>query len=100
MRYLREAMPRTLIAQETRPPVLLFTDGALEGDKRQLGTIGAALYDGSAVEYFGVKLPRWVMEVLQRETENVIAAIELFPIALSMDLWADRFEHRQFFCIY
>ena len=32
LRFLWEAIPRTLIAHEVRPPLLIFTDAALEGN--------------------------------------------------------------------
>ena len=47
LQFLWVAIPRTLIAHETRLPLLVFTDAALEGNDA-IGSVGGVLIDSSA----------------------------------------------------
>ena len=54
-RLLRSAVPRLLSCVGPLSPVLIFTDGAVEGSSYDVVTIGALLVDAAfdLVEYFG-----------------------------------------------
>ena len=53
--FLRSAAPRTLLAKETRRPLLVFTDAALEGNE-SIATIGDVTFDGASCEFVPAQL--------------------------------------------
>ena len=93
LHFRREGKPREL---HTRPPLLFFTDGALE-ENDSCGTVGAMMVDGEVAEHFGRKVPGRMMEALQRETKRIIAVLEIMPVTLAFKLWQKRLEHRRVF---
>ena len=48
--FLRSAAPRTLSAKDTRRPLLVFTDAALEGNE-SIATIGGVMFDGASCKF-------------------------------------------------
>ena len=95
--FLREGGPRELQARDVRPPLLIYTDGALEGADDEIGTVGALMIDGEEAEYFGARVPPELMEGLQAASKKIIACLEILPVALSLDLWDSRILHRRVF---
>ena len=91
--FLRSAAPRTLLAKDTRSPLLVFTDAALEVDA-SLATIGGVVFDGAVCEFFSVKLSDVQLASLQTESKHVIAVLEVLPVACAMKIWADKTLHR------
>ena len=71
--YLRAAVPRTLHAKETRPPLVVFTDASLECDDTA-AAIGGVMYDGSSCEFFSSALSTGQLSMLQTESRHVIGA--------------------------
>ena len=55
------------------------------------------MFDGDRVEFFRAKLDPGQWRFLQAETPNVMAAIELVPVALAWHLWGSRAVHRRVF---
>ena len=51
VKFLRSAAPCTLLAKETRRPLSVFTDAALEGDG-SVATMGGVTFDGASCEFF------------------------------------------------
>jgi hypothetical protein len=100
IRLLEEAGPREIKATVHLPPVLLFTDGAVEGD---LVTHGAVLIDpiSGARECFGDKVPcRWVQRWGRGGKKQVIGQAELFPLLVAKATWAVALRGRRvmWFC--
>ena len=59
--FLKTSVPRTLVAGDTRKPLLIFTDAALENEQSD-ASIGAVVLNSSLGqhvegEFFGEKLP-------------------------------------------
>ena len=97
MFFLKEAAPRTLEARDPRRPAVICTDGALEGDQKQHASIGAVLFDEAVIEYFGIRVPSRTLAAVQKETKNVIAALEVVAVASALRLWRKRLRNRRVF---
>ena len=100
--FIRESLPRMLIAHDPRPPLLIFTDAALEGEADEIATVGAVVIDrinegSSEVRYFGDKVPTSLRNKLQSETPKVISALEVLPVGLALKVWSRRTMHRRIF---
>ena len=95
MAFLYTAPPRELTVKDPRKPVILFTDGALEGKDKDKASVGAVIYLEGEVEYFGQAVPSEFLERLQKETKSVIAALELLPVAGALDLWKEKVKNRR-----
>ena len=99
-RFLKLAIPRTLIAHETRPPLLIFTDAALECDDT-VGTIGAVMIDRDlaypAKQFFADKLIKDQLHALRDFSEKIITTLEVLPAAMALKHWSQRALHRRVF---
>ena len=76
--------------------VLLFTDGAVEGDFGCV-TYGALLVDMAVGKrfYFGGRIPEsLVNDWRSKGKKQVIAQAEIFPILVSKETWADLIYQR------
>ena len=49
------------------------------------------------MEHFGAQLPADSLAVLQAQTTRVIACLEIVPVALALEAWAERTRHRRVF---
>ena len=56
--FLRSTAPRTLLAKETRRPLLVFTDVALEGDD-SIATIGGVMLMEPGANIFRLNCPMY-----------------------------------------
>ena len=72
----------------TEQAVLIFTDGAFE-EETGAGSIGGVLLDhnGKAISYFSEEVPRLLMELFLKESENPIYLIELLAVHVAAFLW-------------
>ena len=95
--FLRTAVPRILKARDPRPPVLVFTDAALEGDGDEIATYGGVIINGDEVVKFGARLSQARLAVLQKDTTRVIAVLEVLPAAAVAIQWKKQFAHRRVF---
>ena len=84
------------MAKETRSPLLVFTDAALEGNE-SVATIGGVVFDGAICEFFSAKLSDVQLESLQTDSRHVIAVLEVLPVACAMQIWSDRTLRRRVF---
>ncbi|CAE8583271.1 unnamed protein product [Polarella glacialis] len=91
--------PRLVSASSVvEPPLLLFTDGALEGEHLDEATAGAFVFDRQSrrMEHFGLKVPRMLLEHWRElgGSSHVIAQVELLPVLLARIAWPELFLHR------
>ena len=86
---LMESKPRAIQAWSSCPPILMFTDGAVE-DNADLVTHGAVLIDPWKRQsfFFGDHVPKPFVETWRRSGKRqVIAQAELFPILVAKASW-------------
>ena len=95
--FLSTAEPRILLAGDPRPPVLIFTDAALEGQQDDTATYGAIIFDGGESEFFQGSFKPEHLAVLQKETKKVITVLEVLPAVAAASLWKERLLHRRTF---
>ena len=93
--HLTTAGPRVINPESSRPPLLVFVDGACE---QELTSIGGVLFDPSGNnEYFGgavspETVDSWKSKLSQAQ---VIGQAELFPLIVARLTWAKRFAGRR-----
>jgi hypothetical protein len=98
LEWLARALPvakaRTIKVFATARPVVVFTDGACEGD---VASCGAVLFDGETrTEFFGTRVPEDVHASWRQGTsEQVIGQAELWPVLLALLTWSDELAGRQ-----
>ena len=86
--------PRTISLAPSGSPVVLFTDGAVEG--RFAGFGGVLIHSGSAPEYFQGSVPEDVLQIWARQgSSHPVAHCELVPLLVSKLVWADRIKSRK-----
>ena len=93
--YFAYAAPRVLdFTPAAEDPVLIFTDGAVEGDKV---TCGGVLVDKGRVEAFGCDIPEgWVSKWrIDKKDKQCIGQAELFPVLVSRLTWKERLRGRR-----
>ena len=101
LRFLWEAIPRTLIAHEVRPPLLIFTDAALEGNDL-IGSVGAVMIDRvlgqpAVRQFFGSEVVGPALSRLQTDSTKIITVLEVLPAVAAIKFWCDRMLHRRVF---
>eukprot|EP00435_Cladocopium_sp_Y103_P041299 s7_g11.t1 len=85
---LLESKPRMIDAWSEIPPILIFTDGAVEEESSRV-THGAFFIDPWKGQSF------FFVEVWQRSgKKQVIAQSEIFPVVTSKDAWKDQLSGR------
>jgi hypothetical protein len=88
--FLQSSKPRVIDMNDTRPPVIIFTDAAEEGD---LVTYGIVLIDGLEAFVSGGDVPEILVQSWRKDgSSNTISQAELFPVVLSKHY----FKHRLF----
>jgi hypothetical protein len=100
---LKESPPRSLSCTGEQRPLLLFTDGAAEGAKRNRVTCGAVLIDTAKdwAQMFGGRVPPDLVRSWKKDGDKdgdkiqVIGQAELLPVALSRLQWKTVFRHRR-----
>ena len=93
---LMEAKPRLVQSWSEAPPMLLFTDGAVE-DSLQSVTHGAVLVDPWKQQSFfmGDNIPSDFVQLWTRSgKKQVIAQAEIFPVVIAKATWSKTLEGR------
>ena len=93
---LMEAKPRLVQSWSEAPPLLLFTDGAVE-DSLQSVTHGAVLVDPWKQQSFfmGDNIPSEFVQLWMRSgKKQVIAQAEIFPVVIAKATWSKALEGR------
>ena len=93
---LMESKPRLIRAWSDCPPVLLFTDGAVEEGAAGV-THGAVLVDPwkQCSYYFGDTVPESFVSMWRRHgKKQVIAQAEIFPVLTAKETWSSCIEGR------
>lgn len=97
---LNAGLPRQLAFKGEQRPVLLFSDGACEGNEREAVTSGAVCLDtvtGKSV-MFGSTVPEELVK-FWKSTGNIqtIGQAELLPVLLGRIVFAEMMRHRRVF---
>ena len=89
--FFDTAVPRVLDCSGARP-VLIFSDGACEGDRFELVTVGALIvFPEGDEEYFGFKVPEAIVQRWKSyNREQVVGQAELLPVYVAKYTWAKR----------
>eukprot|EP00435_Cladocopium_sp_Y103_P018620 s4516_g4.t1 len=93
---LTTAKPRRVESWTQCPPILLFTDGAVEDNGSKV-THGALLVDpvDSTSFFFGDHVPQTFTKVWARHGKRqVICQAEMFPVLVAKCTWRDRLAFR------
>ena len=94
---------KSFMAEVPSPPVLVFTDGALEtAENEELSaTIGAvSIFPGGGVFVFGCKVDSCVLKNWLQEHVHPIGLIELYGVGVAYHVWKGNLANRKaiFFC--
>ena len=94
---LSNGVPRIVPCNDWLPPVLVFTDGASEGD---LHTVGGVLFDPELdrPEFFSGVLPQALVEDWQESMKHVIGPVELYAVVLARSVWSTALSQRR--CVF
>ena len=94
---LSNGVPRIVPCNDCLPPVLVFTDGASEGD---LHTVGGVLFDPELdrPEFFSGVLPQALVEDWQESMKHVIGPVELYAVVLARSVWSTALSQRR--CVF
>ena len=93
---LMEAKPRLVQSWSEVPPILLFTDGAVEDSLKSV-THGAVLVDPWKQQSFfmGDNIPSDFVQLWTRSgKKQVIAQAEIFPVVIAKATWSTSLEGR------
>ena len=96
LEVLMDSGPRLIRAWIDCPPVLLFTDGAVEEGEQGV-THGAVLVDPwkQCSYYFGDVIPDAFVSAWRRQgKKQVIAQAEILPVLTSKETWSEHLEGR------
>eukprot|EP00435_Cladocopium_sp_Y103_P020512 s891_g5.t1 len=96
LELLLGSKPRIVPAWDNAPPILVFTDGAVEEDMRAV-THGALLLDLRTGEsfFFGGHIPDEICSMWRRSgKKQVIAQAEIFPVLFAKETWGEILEGR------
>eukprot|EP00435_Cladocopium_sp_Y103_P062683 s616_g24.t1 len=89
---LSNGRPRELPCSHEKQPVLVFTDGASEGD---VNTIGGLLYADGSFRYFSFHVPRRLVDSWRTSSKHVIAMVELYSVIVARFLWGKYLRGRK-----
>ena len=94
----REDAPRTLDHLDERPPILIYSDGACEGEHFGDTTYGAVLIDpiDGRVEAFGATMGYEMKQLLSENgtKKQLIGQAEILPMVVSRIVWSGLIEGR------
>eukprot|EP00435_Cladocopium_sp_Y103_P059286 s1864_g21.t1 len=96
LELLVNSKPRSVPAWDNTPPVLIFTDGAVEDNMNSV-THGALLIDPHSGKsfFFGDHVPEDFTSMWGRHGKRqVIAQAEIFPVLIAKETWATLLEGR------
>ena len=97
VRLVVESPPRTIQRSGTVPPLVLFTDGAAEGEQFSKVTVGGILFDpvGGPPEFFGTTVSEGILgEWREKGLRQVIGQAEVYPYLLARRLWRTKLKGR------
>ena len=86
--------PRVIQFGEATRPILVFTDGAVEGETV---TMGGVLIDGTIVEAFGCDVPVEYKAAWRehKQDKQCIGQAEVLPVAVAKRTWSARLKGRR-----
>ena len=97
---LTTAVPRTLDFRGEQRPIIIYSDGACEGEERNDVTIGAVIADtitGKSV-MFGAAVPKPLVQEWKFDGRTqTIGQAELLPILMAKDTLPEVLRHRRVF---
>jgi hypothetical protein len=98
MKFLTRAIPRTIVAADTRLPLIILTDASLEGNDKVsgLGAVCIDRADGAKLFYAELFEPAQLSK-LQKETNKVINGLEVLAVKAAIFMWKERRLHRRCF---
>lgn len=82
---LDNGKPRELPCSHEERPILLFTDGASEGD---LNTIGGLMFADGQFRYFSCHVPPSLVKTWMTNSKHVIAMVELYAVVVARFVWS------------
>ena len=85
--FVQNARPREVRAFHEKPPCLVFTDGACEGD---VVTCGGVIFTGDIASpcWFGLRISSKVVRSWRRfGPQHVVAQAELLPVLIARRTW-------------
>ena len=77
--------PRELPCSHEQRPVLVFTDGASEGD---LNIVGGLLFADGNFRYFSCHVPPSLVNTWKASSKHVIAMVELYAVVVARFTWS------------
>ena len=93
---LVDAKPREILPVTKEKPVLVFTDGAVENDFKDV-TFGAVLVDFSTGKYyvFGASVSQCMVDSWQKTgRRQVISQAESYPVLVAKETWCSHLTSR------
>ena len=93
---LTEAKPREIFPWKKERPILVFTDGAVENDYRDV-SFGAVMIDASSEKsfVFGSAISQQLIDKWQSAgRRQVISQAELYPILVAKETWCNHLASR------
>ena len=95
--WLCTAAPRIILRRAGTKPVLIFTDGAVEGTSHQFVTCGALAFfpDTNSHECFGFEVhPELLFEWAGGTGKQVVGQAELLPVLSARLRWQERIRDK------
>ena len=96
LELLMSSRPRLVQAWCNIPPILVFTDGAVEEDLQKV-THGALILDpwSNKSFFFGDHIPTEFVDLWRRTgKKQVISQAEIFPVLVAKDTWRNILDNR------
>ena len=84
LQRLEHGRPRELPCSHEVRPVIVFTDGASEGE---VNTIGGLLFADGHYRYFSCHVPQGLVETWKGSSKHVIAMVELYAVVVARFVW-------------
>ena len=100
VQLLECSIPKTIAWSDPMRPIVVFTDGASEGDHldHKSHTVGAVIVDpvnGSRIVLDGTVNPQLVHLWSEHVGEKFICQVEAYPVLCVMDMYPDLFKQRR-----
>ena len=69
--------------------LIVFTDGACEGEGNKVGSVGGVIIDktGRCYQHFSSEVPTDFMRVAMEDSSNPIYELELLPLYVALCIW-------------
>ena len=92
MDRLQTGQPKVVPCFSDRPPVVICTDGASEGDDH---TIGGIISDGNKLEYFACRVPDQLVADWFSSYKHIRGLVEMYAVLVAAKMWADTLRSRR-----